>query len=54
MECVKEMRRETYRNAVRILLPDALGLSLALLEGMLVLELGSHVCGGDAKSSDVG
>jgi len=30
------------RNSVGILLADALGLSLALLEGMLVLELGSH------------
>lgn len=32
----------TYRNAVRVLLADALSLGLALLEGVLVLELGSH------------
>jgi len=30
-------------DAVGVLLTDALGLSLALLEGVLVLELGSHV-----------
>jgi hypothetical protein len=34
--------RWTYWNAVGILLADALGFSLALLEGVLVLELGSH------------
>ena len=34
---------DTYRNAVRVLLADALGLGLALLEGVLVLELGSHI-----------
>lgn len=38
-------RETTYRNAVRVLLADALGLGLALLEGVLVLELASHVCG---------
>lgn len=32
----------TYRDAIRIFLADPLGLSLALLEGVLVLELGSH------------
>ncbi len=32
----------TYRDAVGILLADALGLGLALLEGMLVLELAAH------------
>ena len=32
----------THRNAVGVLLPDALGLSLALLERVLVLELGAH------------
>lgn len=37
-----EERRETYRNTVRILLPNALGLRLPLLERVLVLELGSH------------
>jgi hypothetical protein len=39
----------TYRDAVGVLLPDALGLGLALLERVLVLELGAHVggvCGG--------
>lgn len=35
----------TYRDAVGVLLSDALGLGLALLEGMLVLELGSHLHG---------
>jgi hypothetical protein len=32
-------------NAVGVLLADALGLGLALLEGVLVLELGSHFGG---------
>lgn len=32
----------TYGNAVGILLADALGLGLALLEGVLVLELATH------------
>lgn len=35
----------THRDAVGVLLPDALGLSLALLERVLVLELGAHVGG---------
>jgi hypothetical protein len=35
----------THRDAVGVLLPDALGLGLALLEGVLVLELGAHVDG---------
>lgn len=35
-------KRSTYRNAVRVLLANALGLSLALLEGVLVLELAAH------------
>jgi hypothetical protein len=35
----------THRDAVGVLLPDALGLGLALLEGVLVLELGAHVGG---------
>lgn len=34
----------TYRDAVGVLLPDALGLGLALLKRVLVLELGAH-CG---------
>lgn len=33
----------TYRNTVRILLSDALSFSLALLERVLVLKLGTHV-----------
>lgn len=32
----------TYRNAVGILLADTLSFGLALLEGVLVLELGAH------------
>ena len=35
----------THRDAVGVLLPDALGLGLALLERVLVLELGAHVGG---------
>jgi hypothetical protein len=34
--------KDTHRNPVGIFLTDALGLSLSLLEGVLVLELGSH------------
>ena len=37
---------KTYRNAVSVLLTDALSFGLALLKGMLVLELGAHVDGG--------
>ena len=37
------MSRVTYRNAVGILLTNAFGFCLALLEGVLVLELGTHV-----------
>ena len=33
----------TYWNAVCILLADSLSLSLALLERVLVLELGTHL-----------
>ena len=33
----------TYRNAVCILLSDSLSFSLALLERVLVLELGTHI-----------
>lgn len=32
----------THRDAVGVLLPDALGLGLALLERVLVLELRAH------------
>ena len=37
------MGRKTYGNPVGILLSDALRFSLALLERVLVLELGTHV-----------
>lgn len=40
---------DTHGNAIRVLLTDALGLSLALLEGVLVLELAAH-SGGDDES----
>lgn len=33
---------DTHRDTIRVLLADTLGLSLALLEGVLVLELGTH------------
>jgi len=36
------MEMGTYWDAVCIFLADTLGFGLALLEGMLVLELGSH------------
>ena len=36
---------ETYGNAVGVLLTNAFGFCLALLEGMFVLELGTHVDG---------
>lgn len=32
----------THRNTIKILLANAFSLSLALLKGVLVLELGSH------------
>lgn len=35
----------TYWDTVKILLANTLGLSLALLKGVLVLELGSHFGG---------
>jgi hypothetical protein len=35
-------RWATYRNAVVVLLANPLSFRLALLEGMLVLELGTH------------
>lgn len=38
-------KRATHRNAISIFLSDALGLGLALLERMLVLELAAHGCG---------
>lgn len=43
IERIERQRKEvSYGDAVRVLLTDTLGLSLALLEGVLVLELGSH------------
>jgi len=44
MRQVKEWRA-TYRNAVSIFLSNAVGFGFALLELVLVLELGSHVGG---------
>ena len=46
-ECISDC---TYRNAISILLANALGLSLALLERVLVLELAAHDDGGNDKS----
>jgi len=45
--CLQSQRRagETYWDAVVVLLANALRLGLALLEGVLVLELGSHFAG---------
>ena len=40
---------DTHGDAIRVLLADTLGLRLALLEGVLVLELGTH--GGDSSIS---
>jgi len=34
-----------YRNTIRIFLANTLGFGLALLKGMLVLKLGSHLVG---------
>jgi hypothetical protein len=39
----------THRDAVGIFLADALSFRLALLEGVLVLELRSHGGGSDKK-----
>ena len=36
--------REAYWDAVCVFLSDALSFGLALLEWMLVLKLGTHVC----------
>ena len=40
---MKEGNGETYRNAVVVLLADALSFGPALLEGVLVFELGTHL-----------
>jgi hypothetical protein len=37
------VKGDTYWNAVGIFLANTLGLGLALLKGVLVLELGAHV-----------
>jgi len=37
--------RTTYRDAVSVFLSNAVGFGLALLQLVLVLELGSHVDG---------
>jgi len=39
---IREIVATTYRNAVSVFLSNAVGLCLALLEFVLVLELGSH------------
>lgn len=38
----KKKRIYTYRNAISIFLANTLSFGLALLEGVLVLELGPH------------
>lgn len=35
-------RRQAYRDAVGVFLANAFGFSLPLLEGMLILEFGTH------------
>ena len=35
----------TYRNAISVFLSDAFSFGLALLEGVLILELGTHIDG---------
>lgn len=42
-EVERSMKLSTYRNTVRVLLANALGLGLALLKGVLVLELAAHL-----------
>lgn len=39
-----EHRDMTYRDAISVFLADTLSFRLALLEGVLVLELGPHGC----------
>ena len=39
---IEVTKRKTHRNAVGVLLADALSFGLALLERMLILELGAH------------
>ena len=38
------MEREAYWDPVCVFLSDALSFGFALLERMLVLELGTHIC----------
>ena len=39
----KSQMNRTYRDAIGVLLPNTLGLGLALLKGVLVLKLGTHI-----------
>jgi hypothetical protein len=39
------MRRRSYWNPIGVLLSNAFGFCLALLERMFILELGTHDCG---------
>jgi hypothetical protein len=48
----KDRILDTYRDAVGILCSNTLSFCLALLEGVLVLELGTHGCG--ARDMDKG
>jgi hypothetical protein len=42
---IHERRKgRTYRDTISVLLANTLGFGLALLEGVLVFELGSHGC----------
>lgn len=41
-------REEAYRYTVSVFLSDAFGFGLALLEGVLILELGTHGGGGES------
>lgn len=45
LRCRVFVVERTYWDTVKILLANTLGLSLALLEGVFVLELGSHFGG---------
>jgi hypothetical protein len=45
----QEIAKITYGNTIGVLLSNALGLSLALLERMLVLKFAAHAGGGIDK-----
>ena len=45
----EESKGDAYRDAIRVLLTDTLGLGLALLEGVLVLELAAHFGDGGSR-----